>query len=36
MGIDIFGRNTYGGGGMNTYVALQEISRYGIRFLLFS
>jgi hypothetical protein len=35
-GIDIFGRNTYGGGGFTTHVALQEIEACGTSTALFA
>lgn len=36
MGIDVFGRNTYGGGGFDTYKALDVIKNYGLNVGLFA
>lgn len=36
MGIDIFGRNTYGGGGFSTYKALDVIKKYDLSVGLFA
>ncbi|KAK8815411.1 hypothetical protein WA158_003623 [Blastocystis sp. Blastoise] len=36
MGIDIFGRGTYGGGGKTTYTAIQELYKTGLSVALFA
>ena len=36
MGIDVFGRNTYGGGGFNSYIALQAAANAGLHDLRFT
>ena len=36
QGIDVFGRNTYGGGGLKCHVALDEIEKTGLSVALFA
>jgi len=36
VGIDVFGRGVYGGGGFNTYQAMEFIQKYDLSYALFA